>query len=214
MKTEMIRVTSAYERVMHWGLAISFLLLCFTGLAMMFHTLNSFSVLTGGMYNLKQVHNYSGLVFAVFLLLVIVTWWREAGVFRAGDGAWLRVMGGYIGHPDKVPEAGRYNAGQKIFFLVVAIFGLIMVGSGLIMWFSLNFSVHLVRLAFFLHALGFLFIFPFFFVHLYLSTIGVPGSAQAMLTGWVSRAWLMSSHPRWLREMERQGWLISGKKQA
>ena len=33
-----------------------------------------------------------------------------------------------------------------------------------------------------LHALGFVMIFAFFFVHLYLGTIGSPGSLPAMLT--------------------------------
>jgi translation elongation factor EF-G len=55
---------------------------------------------------------------------------------------------------------------------------------------------------FFFHALGFVVIFAFFFVHLYLGTIGSPGSAPAMFSGWVTRAWLKKQHPKWLKEME------------
>jgi formate dehydrogenase subunit gamma len=56
--------------------------------------------------------------------------------------------------------------------------------------------------------LGFLIIFAFFFVHLYLGTIGSPGSVSAMISGWVTRAWLKKQHPKWLKEMEHQGTLI------
>ena len=59
-----------------------------------------------------------------------------------------------------------------------------------------------------LHALGFVVIFPFFFVHLYLGTVGSPGSLPAMLTGWVTRAWLKKQHPKWLHEMEERGELV------
>lgn len=58
-----------------------------------------------------------------------------------------------------------------------------------------------------IHALGFVVIFAFFFVHLYLGTIGSPGSLPAMLHGWVTRSWLKKQHAKWLREMEEAGML-------
>jgi formate dehydrogenase subunit gamma len=125
-----------------------------------------------------------------------------------GDLGWMKCTGGYLWHVDKVPEVGKYNPGQKAFFLAVAGFGLIMVLTGLIMWFPLSFPPALVRWLFVLHALGFVVIFAFFFVHLYLGTVGSPGSLDAMLTGWVSRAWLKKQHSKWLKEMEEAGKLV------
>ncbi len=61
---------------------------------------------------------------------------------------------------------------------------------------------------FVLHALGYVVIFAFFFVHLYLVTIGAPGSAPAMFTGWVTRGWVKKQHPKWLKEMEKDGTLV------
>lgn len=40
-------------------------------------------------------------------------------------------MGGYLWYVDKVPETGKYSPGQKAYFLVMAIFGAIMVLMGL-----------------------------------------------------------------------------------
>lgn len=211
MKTQYIQVTAGFERLVHWSLALSCIVLFLTGLAMMFHTLNALSVFTGGMYNLKQVHNYSGIVFAVSLFVAIPMWWAEAGRFEEGDSRWLSVMGGYIGHPQQVPEAGKYNAGQKLFFWAVTIFGLCMVFSGTVMWLQAKFALSLVRWMYALHALGFTVLFAFFFVHLYLATIGVPGSASAMLTGRATYGWLKTNHARWLKHLKKEGVIKNNK---
>jgi formate dehydrogenase subunit gamma len=209
MKKGMIKATGPLERVVHWCVALSCLLLCITGMGMMYHSLNFIGTLVGGMGNLKLVHNFGGIFFTVSLACTILMWWKEAGVFSfPEDAEWIKAAGGYLWHVDNVPEVGKYNPGQKMFFLAVALFGAGMVISGFIMWFPLGFSVKLVRLMYVLHALGFVVIFAFFFVHLYLVTIGAPGSAPAMFTGWVTKSWVKKQHPKWLKEMEKDGTLI------
>jgi len=136
-------------------------------------------------------------------------WWKEAGIFVfPEDLDWIKCAGGYLWHVDKVPAVGKYNPGQKMFFLVVAGGGAAMIFSGLIMLFPLSMPAMIVRLMYLLHALGFVAIFAFFFIHLYLGTVGSPGSLPAMMTGWVSRAWLKKQHPKWLHEMEEKGTLV------
>jgi len=209
MRKGLIKATDAFERIVHWNLAISCLILCITGLGMMFHSFNFIGTLMGGLKSLKYVHNFTGLWFFASLYFAIRMWWKEAGVFSLPeDLEWIKVAGGYLWHVDEVPEVGKYNPGQKMFFLAVAIFGSLMVLTGLIMWFPLLFPAGLVRLMYLLHALGFVVIFPFFFVHLYLGTVGSPGSLSAMTTGWVTRAWLKKQHGKWLKEMEEKGELV------
>ena len=48
------------------------LLLCLTGLGMMFHTFNFVSYLFGGLHNMKFVHNFTGIVFS------LPCFWRSA----------------------------------------------------------------------------------------------------------------------------------------
>ena len=209
MKKGLIKATDAFERIVHWSLALSCLLLCSTGLGIMCYSFNIVGDMMGGLRSLKYVHNFGGLFFAVSLFFAIRMWWKEAGIFSLPeDIEWIKAAGGYLWHVDEVPEVGKYNPGQKAYFLVVAGFGIIMVLTGLIMWFPLNFPSGLVRWLYVLHALGFVTIFAFFFVHLYLGTIGSPGSAPAMFTGWVTRAWLKKQHPKWLKEMEESGTLV------
>jgi formate dehydrogenase subunit gamma len=209
MKKGLIQATDWYERLVHWMLAISCLVLCFTGLGMMFKSFAFIGNMMGGLIVVKYVHNFMGLFFGLALLLALKMWWHEAGVFSMPeDLEWMKTAGGYLWHVDEVPAVGKYNPGQKMFFLAIAGFGVIMVITGIIMWFPLSFPSWMVQWLFFFHALGFVVIFPFFFVHLYLGTIGSPGSLDAMTTGWVTRAWLKKQHPKWLKEMEEEGTLI------
>jgi formate dehydrogenase subunit gamma len=209
MKKGLVQVTDSYERIVHWMVAFSCICLCISGLGMMFQSFNFLGTIVGGLKNLKLVHNFTGLIFAVSLALVIRMWWKEAGVFVfPEDLEWFKTAGGYLWHVDKVAETGKYNPGQKLFFLTVAGFGVVMILTGLIMWFSTGLPTGLVRWMFALHALGFVVIFAFFFVHLYLGTIGNPGTVQAMITGWVTREWVAKQHPGWLKEMEHEGKLI------
>jgi formate dehydrogenase subunit gamma len=146
MKKGLIQATDWYERMVHWTLAISCLVLCITGLAMMFHSFNIIAEIMGGLVVTKYIHNFTGLLFALALLLAIKMWWHEAGVFTMPeDLEWMKTAGGYLWHVDHVPEVGKYNPGQKMFFLAVAIFGGIMVITGIIMWFPLSFPSWLVR---------------------------------------------------------------------
>ncbi len=209
MRKGMIQATDAFERVVHWALAISCIALFITGLGMMFQSFNFIGTMMGGLRALKFVHNFTGILFAVSLLAAVRMWWKEAGVISMPEDLdWIKTAGGYLWHVDNIPEAGKYNPGQKAFFLALAGFGALMVLTGIIMWFSGAFPAALVRWMFVLHALGFVVIFAFFFVHLYLGTIGSPGSAPAMFSGWVTRAWAKKQHPKWLKEMEHEGKLV------
>jgi formate dehydrogenase subunit gamma len=201
----MIKSTDGFERIVHWCLAASCIILIITGLGMMYHSFHFLGTILGGLKNLKFVHNYVGIIFIISLLFAIGMWWKEAGKFELPeDLEWILCAGGYLWHVDNVPEVGKYNPGQKAFFLTVAIGGIIMGITGLIMWFSWG-SVELIRWMYPIHALGFVIIFAFFIIHLYLGTIGSPGSAPAMFTGWVRRSWAKKQHPKWLKEMEESG---------
>jgi len=207
MQEGLIKVTTGYERFVHWMLAISCLLLCFTGMGMMYKELNFFGAIFGGLKGLKVVHNYTASHLAWLWFWPSRCGGRKREFCIPEDWEWFKTAGGYLWHVDKVAETGKYNPGQKMFFLTVAFFGMVMIGSGFFMLYPQYISANLLDWMYPLHALGFLVIFAFFFVHLYLGTIGNPGTVQAMFTGWVTRAWLKKQHPGWLREMEHEGTL-------
>ena len=55
------------------------------------------------------------------------------------DLEWIKFAGGYLWHVDNDPEVGKYNPGQKMFFLAVAVCGLMMLVTGVLMMFPLIF---------------------------------------------------------------------------
>ena len=64
------------------------------------------------------------IVFIVTTIFGALLWFRDAA-FESYDREWVRKMGGYLGHKGEVP-AGRFNAGQKMFYWYSGIAGAIM----------------------------------------------------------------------------------------
>jgi formate dehydrogenase subunit gamma len=95
--------------------------------------------------------------------------------------------------------AGRTNAGEKVWFWIIATVGLLGVGiSGLVLDFP-NFgqSRETMQIANILHgALAGLWL-AIAFGHIYLGTLGVPGSLRGMVKGEVSEEWMKEHHNLW-----------------
>lgn len=104
---------------------------------------------------------------------------------------------------EALPEAGRYNAGQKLVFyvMIVCLLGLLL--SGFVIWreyFSESFALGTIRLASLLHALLAFVLICAIILHIY-AGIWVKGSIQAMTRGRVTAGWAWKHHRAWFREM-------------
>jgi formate dehydrogenase subunit gamma len=104
---------------------------------------------------------------------------------------------------EKVPAAGKYNGGQKLFFWSMGALGVLYVASGIPMWLPAGFlglgpfygtTVNIMRLLHYVATVGggLLLI-----VHVYLGTVAYPGTLGGMLHGSVTRAWAKLHHPAW-----------------
>jgi len=205
----LIQASTAFERVVHWVLGLSCIFLFLTGFGLMFHSLSFIArlfppipYLAGGGYeSMKLLHNLAGLLFGIAFLPALVAWGKDTLFLSQDDIQWFKVLGGYLWEVEKVPEAGKFNAGQKVFFMVLCLFWLIMVGTGIFMWFPLL-GVTLTRWLYVLHALGVLVLGSFLVIHLYLGTYGNPGTFQVMGHGYVTRGWAKKHRSKWLKDVE------------
>ena len=82
-----------FERAAHWTNAITFVVLAVSGLVMVFGKFFLLPVIGATLfgwlsYALKTAHNFAGPLFAVSLLVVIVTFVRD-NLPREGDMVWL-----------------------------------------------------------------------------------------------------------------------------
>jgi formate dehydrogenase subunit gamma len=120
------------------------------------------------------------------------------------DWLWLQQYRDVVNNREqRLPEVGRYNAGQKLVFyaVVLCLAGLLL--SGLVIWrayFSLYFPVTVVRLAAVVHAVCALVLICTIIVHVY-AAIWVKGSIEAMTRGRVTPGWAWKHHRVWFREI-------------
>jgi formate dehydrogenase subunit gamma len=197
------------ERILHWYVAILFIVLAITGLSLLFGRavlIPVFGLEGFSAYALvaKAAHNYLGPFFLAGVLIEVVVWMRF-NIFNREDLHWLRKLGGMFSGSHV--HAGRANGGEKIWFWFIAIIGLIGVGvSGVILDFPLfGLDRGSMQLASLVHAVfGMLWI-AISFGHIYLGTLGTPGGLEGMVQGDVSKEWMQTHHDRWYQRLEREG---------
>jgi formate dehydrogenase subunit gamma len=115
---------SKKERAIHLMLMLTFLILVITGLVL---TVSPQKTQSGVMVFVRHLHNI-GPAFGITALLMLIIWIRFA-LFRQYDLTWFRHFGGYLGHKGEL-KSGKFNAGQKIWFWIVVLFGSALVISG------------------------------------------------------------------------------------
>jgi formate dehydrogenase subunit gamma len=188
---------SYLERIVHWLVGLTFVALLATGLAFSYPSLFWLTMFVGGGPAARVLHPWLGTAFGVGMALMIFLWVRD--MFLDGDDRrWLAAVKDYATqNHDKVPPAGKYNAGQKLFFWVQGGLGVVFVATGLLLWMPDRFSsavLVVARLAHFAATVGGGL---FLIVHVYLGTVAYPGTARGMIDGKVSRRWAALHHPRW-----------------
>ncbi len=197
------------ERIVHWVVGVTFVLLLVTGLAFSYPALFWMTGLLGGGPAARMLHPWIGLAFTAGLAAMFVIWVKD--MFLGGEDArWLRAVRHYAMHDkERVPPAGKYNAGQKLFFWLQSALGIAFLVTGLFLWLPGGFAgmgpfgrgtLTTMRTLHYLATLGggLLLI-----VHVYLGTVAYPGTFGAMIHGRVSRAWARFHHPRWEGEEKR-----------
>lgn len=197
---------NTFERIVHWGTAISFVILGLTGAAILFgkHIIGPVlgqAALGGLLLVGKNIHNYVGPVFLLFTVLMIFAYARD-NIWHATDSLWIRKAGG-IGSGEHVPS-GRFNFGEKTWFWIgVTFLGLIVAGSGLVMDFP-NFGQTraTMQLANIVHGVSAILLIALSLGHIYMGTIGVEGAYQSMRTGYVDETWAKEHHEFWYDEVK------------
>ena len=196
-----------FERAAHWAKAIAFSLLVVSGLVMAFgqHVILPVigQTLFGWLaYVLKNVHNFAGPVFAVSLIIVIITFVRD-NLPAKGDLNWLLKGGGMLsGHEVK---SGRFNAGEKVVFWAgVFVLGLVVVASGLVLDKlipGLVYERQTMQIAHMVHAVSNILMMALFMGHIYLGWI-TEGALEGMKTGYVDETWAKEHHEGWLEDIQ------------
>lgn len=196
------------ERAAHWTNAIAFVVLAVSGVVMAFGKFFLLPVLGATLfgwlsYAMKNLHNFAGPLFAVSLVIVLLTFIKDNWPSKE-DWTWLKRAGGMFGGHE-VPSH-RFNAGEKLVFWGGVLFlGFIVVGSGLVLNMlvpGMAYTRGEMQVAHMLHAVASVFMMAMFLGHIYMGTVGMKGAYGAMRTGYVDEGWAKEHHELWYDDIQ------------
>ena len=200
-----IRRFTWWERLVHWFTAVSFIWLALTGLNLVLgrHLLqpligdNAFSTIASlG----KLSHNSMGIGFMIGLALMSIQWFIH-NIPTKLDWEWIKTAGGMFGGAH--PPARKFNAGQKMIYWI-AVFGggaVSLTGIALLLPFAFG-NIEVMQAAHLIHSVVAALMIAVVIGHIYLGSVGVQGSFQAMSTGRVDLNWAHHHHGLWADEEE------------
>ncbi|NMP17261.1 formate dehydrogenase subunit gamma [Thalassotalea sp. Y01] len=210
MSGKSIKRWSTYDVFIHWLCALPCILLIFSGMTLLagryyIEPNVGNSTWASMIYYAKASHDVLVYPFVIGWLLICVSWLKDQWP-KMYDISWFKAGGGYINFgpmKGKHPDSGFVNAGEKIWFWCLALAGVLLVASGIVLMFptQLDVSRTLSVLALIVHASSALVIAAFAVVHIFMATVLAPGTLSAMTTGYVDENWAKQHHNLWFDEI-------------
>lgn len=203
-----IYVFSLCTRAIHFLAAVSFILLVPTGLMIVFG-----KYLGGGSPVLfaRHLHGLAMLLFAVAIVPMFLFWF-VAMLPTLDDIKWLFILGGYLSKEKKEIPAGKFNAGQKIWFWIATLGGLVMTATGSALYlqdFNWNIAatlglsqIDLLRYCAIVHNGMAIVITALFFTHLYMVLFAIQGAVHSMITGYKEEEEVRLLHSSYYKKLQ------------
>ena len=168
-----------FNRIVHHVMAVSFALLAITGLMVILGVfLGGGGLIRGARY----VHLGAAIIFGCAAPFMFLMWVKDM-LPASYDIKWLFIMGGYLSKEKKPVPAGKYNAGQKMWFWGATVGGGVMAYTGYVIW-AMQAPLDTVRLFTIIHNVLGAGLVAFFLTHLYMSIFAIKGSLHSMVTGY------------------------------
>ena len=188
-----------YTRILHWLVALTFVLSLLSGFAIYSPWLYRWlTPLFGGGAMTRFLHPWFSLAFTVAFTFQFFNWLSLMRWTRA-DSRWLGRMKDYVRNREsrEPEETGFFNGGQKLYFWMIVFSALTFLITGLLLWFDHVVPRWLVAVSYVLHDLAALVMLAGFIIHIYEGTAAAPGTFQSMVDGTVTREWAATHHPGW-----------------
>lgn len=197
--------------VAHWVNALAFIMLYISALPMYTDFFDWMFPLFGGPETLRIVHRVFAVLFILPLFILLLfdpksfgAWIKQITSWKKHDFKFFAAFPKEVltGHAD-VPKQDFLNAGEKLNSLLTIITAILLICSGLVMWFPEFFSYSIVQWMYPIHNIGLGLSTAVVIGHIYLS-IGHPNSRpsiRGMIKGDVDIKYAEAHHGRWYDEL-------------
>jgi len=205
-----IYVFTLFNRIIHTIAGIAFILLVPTGLIIMFG-----NVLGGGalVRVSREIHAISTLLFIISVFPMLIMWVRWM-LPTLDDVKWMMIVGGYLNKDKKPVPAGKFNAGQKLWFWVATVGGVVMIATGAAMYFQ-DFrldilvqygisQIDFLRASAIIHNLLGLVVLALFLTHVYMSVFAIKGAIHSIITGYKEEEEVEILHSSFYKKLKKQ----------
>ncbi len=233
----------AIERFGHWLMAGSFVALGITGLITLFGRKVLIPAFGHEMFSTmaiasKWVHNNISWAFMIGLVMAFFMWVMH-NIPNKTDLKWIAVGGG-IFKKGVHPPAKKFNAGQKMIFWSVILFGASISVTGLSLLFPFELPMFAktfailnqtglpqalgfgdlpvmlapheeMQLATLWHSIMAFVLMAIIIAHIYIGSVGMEGAYDAMGSGEVEEQWAREHHSLWLEEVHKAEGQTDGK---
>jgi formate dehydrogenase subunit gamma len=194
------------ERLLHWAIAVPFMLCWVTALVLVFfynpNPLRPYREV------FSIIHRLSGVGLIVLPILAIFRKRSEykmhlyniKGAWRwsSNDLKWLALMGlAAVYKRIRLPEQGKFNAAEKVNFMLVMVSCGVFILTGVLIWLQ-----DMAWIAWLVHVSFALLVTPTMLGHMYMATINpeTRKGLTGMISGYVDRHWAKHHYALWYRE--------------
>ena len=198
-------------RVLHWIHTSSFIVLFITGLFLFIPQLGFIAQDSWT----RLLHRIAVIVFVLAPLIYLIAspkaaaaGIKEAFTWGKEDIGWLKAAPRYYMFCDEkvMPPQGHMNTGQKMWWFLVIVCGIIFAITGLFMWFFKDIvPAGVLQWSVFIHDIAFIVTGAMFFVHIYMAIhpLMKGHSWGSMARGKVSVEYAKSHHGKWYKSIAK-----------
>ena len=201
---KILRFTTS-QRFAHWTTAILFVILGITGIVLLLGRKFLIPIFgPEGFGNIaataKFLHDYLGPVFMFSLIYLFFMFVRGNLPSFKIDLQWILKGGGLFGGH---AHADRYNAGEKVWFWIASIGGLVAIVSGMVLDFPI-FGQTRATMEFYhmVHSIAGVVLIFVAIGHIFLGTAAMEGTFEVMKTGYCDANWAKEHHDVWYEKVK------------
>jgi formate dehydrogenase subunit gamma len=194
------------ERVLHWAVAVPFIV-CWVSALVLVLVYNPDPLRPYRQF-FSLTHRISGICLIVSPVLALLFGLKErkthldniktALSWSLNDLKWLALMiPASVSRKIVLPEQGKFNAAEKVNFIMVMLSIPLLISSGVLVWMG-----HWAWLAWLVHALTAVIATPTMLGHMYMAMVNpeTRKGIKGMITGYVDRQWAKHHYGAWYRE--------------